>query len=371
MKKSKRENVIIQVVNKISTGGVERITQDLHAELRGRDIQSTIFELAPNEISQKFLSRKVLRLSVFLIAFTRLVLRIAHLDLIKKKNCIVIFNHAECHLLGSYFPLPSFLAPHSLGVMSLFQSPQLYPQRILTKVMPCFEKVPRNLCYSSNVAEGWEKITNARLFNLPLGVRIQTDRKIEHPPESKISGDAVKILHIGRDTPWKRPRYAAIFAQEVAALGIKVELHYIGITKNDELSMYEQDPNLKIHFHGLLRSIDSELLASDIIVNLFDCSLSLESIGLGALEALAIGKLVVIEKMSDTSFKNLYGVYEKDQMLKILTNNVQLGRSPLDNISVTDVEHKTNLVEISISTYASRLLALIDKFGKSSEVKSN
>lgn len=371
MKKSKRENVIIQVINKISTGGVERITQDLHVELRGRNIQSIIFELAPNEISRKFLSRKVLRLSVFLIAFIRLVLRIAYLDLLKNRNCIVIFNHAECHLLGSYFPLPSVLAPHSLGVMSLFQSPQLYPQRILPKVLPGFEKVSRNLCYSSNVTEGWEKITNARLFNLPLGVRIQTERKIELPPESKISGDALKILHIGRDTPWKRPKHAAIFAQEVAALGIKVELHYIGITEKDELSMYEQDPNLKIHFHGLLKSIESELLASDIIVNLFDCSLSLESIGLGALEALAIGKSVVIEKMSDTSFKNLYGVHEKDEILKILTNNVRLCRSLLDNISVTEVEHKKNLVEISISTYASRLLALIEKFRKSSEIKSN
>jgi glycosyltransferase involved in cell wall biosynthesis len=282
---------------------------------------------------------------------------------------VVVFNHAECHLLGSYLPLPSVLAPHSLGVMSLFQSPQLYPQKILPRVIPGLEKVSRNLCYSSNVVTGWEKITNARLVELPLGVRIEKESKIELPSKSNVSSQALKILHIGRDTPWKRPEHAAIFALEIATLGIKVELHFIGITENDEISMYAQDPNMKIHFHGLLERIDSELLDSDIIVNLFDCSLSLESIGLGALEALTMAKSVVIEKESDTSFKNLFGIYEKDKILETLTKNVQQSRPLLENISVTEVEYKKNLMEISISTYAFRFLSIIDEFGKSSIVK--
>jgi glycosyltransferase involved in cell wall biosynthesis len=177
-------------------------------------------------------------------------------------------------------------------------------------------------------------------------------------------------LHIGRDTPWKKPELAAIFAQEVAALGIKVELHYIGIKETPSISRYRQ-PNLEVYFHGLLKNIDSELFTSDILVNLFDCSLSLESIGVGALEALALGKSVVIERMSDTSSNNLYGIYEREEILKILTDNIRLRRSPLEQISMTEDEYKKNLNEIGISTYTERLLGFIDKFTESPTIKGS
>jgi glycosyltransferase involved in cell wall biosynthesis len=255
--------------------------------------------------------------------------------------------------------------------MSLFQSPKLYPQKLLPKVIPGIEKTSRNLCYSTNVVKGWEEITSAIFFNLPLGVRIETSRDIEFASKSNHSGDALKILHIGRDTPWKKPELAAIFAQKVAALGIKVELHYLGIKETNSIFRYQRKPNLEIYFHGLLKNIDSELFTSDILVNLFDCSLSLESIGVGALEALALGKSVVIEKMGDTSFNNLYGIYEREEILKLLTDNVRLRRSPLEHISMTEDEYRKNLNEISISTYTERLLAFIDKFTEGSTIKGS
>jgi len=357
---SNREKTIIQVINKISIGGVETLTQDLHKQLIISNIESIIFELAPNEISRKLFDQKKIRIGVLIFAFTRLILRIGFLDLIKRRNCIVIYNHAECHLVGSYIPLPSILAPNSVGIMSLFQSPDIYPPKILPKAIIGFEKASGVLCYSKNVSKKWQELISAQLSYLPLGVRVGSAKGLEPKPNTKRNDRCVRLIHIGRNTPWKKPERAGIFAQEIAMMGIKVELHFVGINENSEVSKLLGNPNLEIYFHGLIKKVDQELLESDILVNLFDTSLSGESIGVAALKALTLGKIVVIESMSDTSFENLNGIFERKEILQLISNNIKYGKPLLEKIWMSENEYHSNLKTLHISTYANNLLNLAE-----------
>ena len=215
------EYSIIQVINKENIGGIERITNDLDSELKNRHIDSRIFQIAPNKFLQYFFKKSILRSAVIGLAVPRLLFLIIVQEKWHRKRNFLIFTHAECHALSKFILLPNRFLPRTRKVISLFQSPRLYPKRILPITLDIIRKSHLVLSYSENVTKLWVGNSNNRVKNLELGIHVpikkRTSIQLENP-DVKLT-----LLHIGRDIEWKNPLSAAEFAFTLSKLGIEID----------------------------------------------------------------------------------------------------------------------------------------------------
>jgi glycosyltransferase involved in cell wall biosynthesis len=348
--------IVINVINKQGVGGIETLVHNLTKEIRAGGNIASVFLLAKGKIALNLLGARKFRVLVVGMSLIRLVARVLYYrSRFVSSPILLIFNHAECHVLVRYLVTIFRRMEGVTTVVSLHQSPEIYPRKLRRHALSAIEFADVAICYSGNVIKRWSRYTSKQIYFLMPFVK-SCDSDI--PLLGSDTSNSIKLLHIGRNVEWKNPLSAVEFAHEIASLEIMTELQMIGIRHLLIPQRILENHFLSIKFLGHSENIRLQIADATAVVNFFDAELSAEVVGVAALTALSMGVPVIIEDMSCTSFLELNGIYTREQFKSQLEKN-RKSNLPLNHqIRLTQSMSMENQVKLSIRRYFDEILQL-------------
>ena len=315
--------LVIHLLNKNSTGGAESLVASL-VNQRQADEQGlthkTLF-IAPNNLSVQLLGMKIFRFLPILMASVKLCVFAIKSNKSRRKTVLII-HLAECHLVAKICgPVISNL-PNTKIVIYLHQSRELFPAKICWVTDSLIRKY-ESICYSDCATKSWFTDSTS---GIPKRTTIHNPVGIKSPQNREPKSTTLKLVFIGRFTPWKRPDMAIAIATQLATL-TPVNLKIAGFNKSDFVNHYGEinDSNslLSINFLGPVRDVMPMLQESDLLLNLAESNLSGESIGIAALESLSLGVPVLVQDSKMSDFQNMPGIYSLNDFENVLGKMLQ------------------------------------------------
>jgi glycosyltransferase involved in cell wall biosynthesis len=308
---------VFHILNKSSTGGAESLVRELVAfsSTDKNSLNHNIFLIAKSSTAIWLFSKKGLRIIPILVASSRLIFTII-LNNFKdnKAQIIYLFHLAEGHLVARLLSFVPKIFKKSIFCIYLHQSKALYPAKLLKSADLLIQKFPV-ICYSEVATNNWftnlqkESVQRFIIHNIVSTkyLNLSTNRNFSQRQE-------LHFVFVGRFVGWKHPEMAVDFSQKFANFS-SINLTFIGISESEYVSKYgpivpKTKNSLEIDFIGNSNSVEERLNNSDLFLYLSDTSLSGESIGIAAMEALCIGVPVVVQDKSKSDFFGLPGIYE-------------------------------------------------------------
>ena len=185
----------IHVLNKFELGGVQSIVESI-CKLNNKE--HFIWYLAGSKLTHSMLKRKFFRISIFVLFTLKLVFTI---KLRRSTNCIFIFHLAEPHYI---FKLLNYFINtrknENLFVCYFYQSPQLYPKKLINRIKKWENTIDYVIFYSRAVKLEWEKTYFQTLLREGKSSVIHNLISKNFAPDHKTKkfDNSLQIVHIGR-----------------------------------------------------------------------------------------------------------------------------------------------------------------------------
>lgn len=364
---------VFHILNKSSTGGAESLVRELVAfsSTDRNSLDHNIFLIAKSFTAIWLLSKKGFRIIPILVAALRLIFTII-LNNFKdnKVQIIYLFHLAEGHLVARLLSLVPKIFKKSIFCIYLHQSKDLYPAKLLKSADLLIQKFPV-ICYSEAATKNWftnlqkESVQRFIIHNIVSTKYLNLSKN-----RNLFQRQELQFVFVGRFVGWKHPEMAVDFSQKFANFS-SINLKVIGISEFEYVSKYgpivpQSKNSLKIDFIGNSNSVEEILNNSDLLLYLSDTSLSGESIGIAAMEALCIGVPVVVQDKSKSDFSGLPGIYEYNDFfgydVQLFTKEQNSAKSRLLNetlrLSQADIDGWRDVA--SIQRYNNDLKRVVD-----------
>jgi len=357
--------LVIHVLNKNSIGGAETLVASLvngPQTVEGQLMHKTIL-IAPNKISIQLLRMKLLRLLPIFTTSVRVTIVAIQSNLSGRKTAF-IFHLAECHLVAKICgPIISNLTNIRI-LIYLHQSRELYPAKI-RRVTDSLVGRYESICYSEFATKSWFAQSASQI---PRRTIIHNPVAVKCPRYRDTKGKTLKLIFIGRFTPWKRPDLAIAIASQLATL-TPVEMKVVGFNKSDFVDHYgdikDSTASLSINFLGPVHDVAPLVQDSDLLLNLAESTRSGESIGIAALECLSLGVPVLVQDSKMSDFQNLPGIYsliDFENVFKKMFQDPQPALLFRSSFKISPMERVTWEKKTSLERYNYELSLLLVKF---------
>ena len=307
-----RSIVVFHILNKNATGGAENLVHGLVSwsdEQKGPLTHRVIY-IAKSRFATNLLSLKLIRIAPILLAYTKLLMTYLDFRHLGHEK-VFIFHLAECHLLARIFSILTPWDNRKRVIVYLHQSRELFP----TKLRPITESLIdefHTICYSKCATDSWfldrgNKGKNRSVLHNAASInKLPINRAGENRTH-------LNLLFVGRYVHWKRPDMALAVAQRLSN-HIPVIMNFVGISESEFTVDYGKpvldNPQLEVHFHGVVMDVVPFLQKADLLLNLAESSSSGESVGIAAMEALSSGVPVLVQDRFKTDFSNMPGIYD-------------------------------------------------------------
>jgi len=357
--------LVIHVLNKNSVGGAESLVASLvNQQQTGKEgLAHKFLFIAPNDVSIQLLGLKVFRFLPILMASVKLGILAIRSNRSRRKTAI-IFHLAECHLVAKICgPVISNL-PHVKIVIYLHQSRELFPAKIRWVTDSLIRKY-ETICYSDCATKTWftnstSEISKRTTIHNPVGIKSPRNRYTK--------SHILKLIFIGRFTPWKRPDMAIAIANRLATL-TPVNLNIAGFNKSDFVEHYGEindlNSSLSVNFLGSIRDVVPLIQDSDLLLNLAESNLSGESIGIAALESLSLGVPVLVQDSKVSDFQKMPGVYSLNNFEDVFEKMSQDSQPTLcfrNSFKISPEERVSWEAKTSLATYNDQLSLILANF---------
>ena len=355
--KSTHEDLfLINVINKPNVGGIERLVTDFTEELTKNKISNDVYYLSKNKFNNLFFSKSLTRKLIIIIKSMQLYMRVLRIS--KSYKVVIIFHHAECHIVARLLVTILKRNTKIKLVIYLNQSPTIYPQKLIPNAIKTINSISATLCYSKTVAKMWMSLCDSKIYAIhsPVNIKRVTSKTYTNQKDK----NRIYLLHLGRNVEWKSPEKSFQFAKELAFLGIPTTLTFVGIHKLDSADALENISNLEVRYLGLLKDSIPETTFADAMTNFPEFERTGEVIGIGALESLIIGNPVVVNSLKETGYADIYGIYEKDFFKNKVYSNYTNGEKIMNGLKISEREKKINEETLSVSSYTNNIINLIN-----------
>jgi len=201
-------------------------------------------------------------------------------------------------------------------VCFFYQSPQLYPKKLINRIKKWENKIDYVIFYSRAVKLEWEKTYFQTLLHEGKSSVIHNLISKNFSPDHKTKKfeSSLQIVHIGRKTYWKDPEKVITIASKLADKNIPVTVSFLGIKNWHELRLdrreFINDGNLKVKFCKAIRTSPNFYKPFHLMVYLPKPELSIETVGVAALEAISCGIPVVVSQKNTSDYKGISSVID-------------------------------------------------------------
>jgi glycosyltransferase involved in cell wall biosynthesis len=305
----KKKIHFVHILNIQEKGGAQSIVDALMLKTNKDEIH-TVMYLATSKIGKWFFRTRKIRILLFIKKAIILTVKIIHNDLFGDKKIIYIFHLAESHYLYRLiFHYVKYFSDNSLYICMIYQSPKLYPKKFISKINKWEDRIDGLIFYSHCVKKEWRA---NYFFNINenkmqvLHVALKPEFNVCQ--ESKHISSRLQIVYVGRRAEWKHPSALFTIAEKLALKKIPVTLNFVGSNSLADLDLdyiFEYNNLIQINFYGSIETTPDLYSSFHLMVYSVSADLSVETVGLAAIEALASGLIVVVNQKSKSDFREL------------------------------------------------------------------
>lgn len=366
---------VYHVLNKNSLGGAESLVNSILCFPESFTTHQVIY-LAGNRFEKYLLGKRFLRYFLFM----KFVVVTSIKFICTRQKMVVVFHLAETHLCGFFI----FNLTRKLNrdkkikfIIYLHQSKKLYPERLIMFLEKFITVSDAVICYSKTVLEDWISYNEMSTYGYKIHEIRNCIKKFEshvgenHSKILKNSEFKLRFVFVGRNVSWKRPNLALDYVLDFQKLfpNIGLELNYIGINSNEMKLNTPLPAGLDIIFHGRIITPIELISSMDFLISPANTNMSIESIGIAALEALALGVPVITSTNATSTYLGMPGVFSIFDVLSTLEHfqdaNVRTKFSSDEIVAKFDFDREFWSYETSVEVYMKNFNNALDLLNES------